>query len=323
MQEICSSKMKKTSNCKLTDTYHGRALANHCCRVHKLLHWWIGLKACNVILARERLDRERRKKAENRQARAEAEHASQHGDVPPSFVALAPNSVLHDVDTGSHGSPMSSSAMLTPPESGESPTNGPRESTAANGGEPSQSSAFAAINGHHSQGTQQQQNITDRVWSRFPAGDPRIAIQQQLTAQHQQQLTAKHQSNIMGRQVAEQVAQLVGSFRIAESGREKVPQSNTSVPYRGLDYDSLRALRAYIYNEETGAHVEEEALLDRLERVWRECVRADSEKLLEDLASFVVRERAFLTWIELKRHMAAFERAEKRMSTYQSLRTTY
>jgi hypothetical protein len=127
----------------------------------------------------------------------------------------------------------------------------------------------------------------------------------------------------MGRQVAEQVAQLVGSFRIAESGREKVPQSNTSVPYRGLDYDSLRALRAYIFNEETGAHVEEEALLDRLERVWRECVRADSEKLLEDLASFVVRERAFLTWIELKRHMAAFERAEKRMSTYQSLRTTY
>jgi hypothetical protein len=284
------------------------------------LHWWIGLKACNVILARERLDRERRKKAENRQARAEAEHVSQHGEAPASFVALAPNSVLHDVDTGSRGSPMSSSAMLTPPESGESPTVGPREVatfTAVNGGDPSYSGSkpFGAMIAQSSQAAQQQ-NIAEGVWSRFPAGDmngSRGPAESKATVQ--QQLFAE-QSAVVGRQVTEKVAQLVGSFRIAEGGLEKVPQTNISVPYRGLDYDTLRALRAYIYNEETGTHVEEEALLDRLERVWRECVRADSEKLLEDLASFIVRERAFLTWIELRRHMAAFERAERRALTH-------
>lgn len=276
------------------------------------MHWWIGLKACNVILARERLDRERRKKAENRQARAEAEHAIQHGEVPASFVALAPNSVLHDVETGSRGSPMSSSAMLTPPESGESPTVGPREAgfNAVNGGD-SSTKGFGASNAHSSQAAQQQ-NIADGVWSRLPVGDmngsrgpvdSKAAVQQQILLE---------QSAAAGRQVTEKVAQLVGSFRIAEAGIEKVPQTTTSVPYRGLDYDTLRALRAYIYNEETGADLEEEALLDRLERIWRECVRADSEKLLEDLTSFIVRERAFLTWIELRRHMAAFERAERR-----------
>jgi hypothetical protein len=304
-----------------------RAMADDYYRIHKLLHWWIGLKACNVILARERLDRERRKKAENRQARAEAEHAIQHGEAPASFVALAPNSVLHDVDTGSRGSPMSSSAMLTPPESGESPIVGPREGHSfftVNGGDSSHAGASGfTINSRPSQNGQQHQNIVDGVWSRFAPseGGPRgtnssrpvtnaqpveskVAVQQQISVA--EQAAAE-------RQITENVAQLVAGFRSKDLGPEKVPQFSTSIPYRGLEYDTLRALRSYIYNEERGARIEEEGLLNHLERIWREDVRADSEKLLENVPVFIARERAFLTWIELKRHMSAFERAEQRM----------
>ncbi|KAF2026175.1 hypothetical protein EK21DRAFT_116071 [Setomelanomma holmii] len=287
--------------------------------IHKLLHWWIGLKACNVILARERLDRERRKKAETRQARADAEQASQHGDAPASFVALAPNSVLHDIDTGSRDSPMSSSAMLTPPESGESPVVGPREGAgfmAVNGG--------GAVNAHPSHAGQQQ-NIVDGVWSRFAAGerngsgeagppwhsrndqpaDKKAAVQQQIALSEQAAVE---------RQITENVAQLVAGFR-EHAIPEKVPKPGISIPYRGLDHDSLRALRWYCYNEETGVHIDEEGLLSRLERTWREGVRADTEKLMENVPVFVARERAFLTWIELKRHVAAFDRAEKRWAS--------
>jgi hypothetical protein len=313
-------------------------LAYYHYRIHKLLHWWIGLKACNVILARERLDRERRKKAENRQARAEAEHAIQHGEAPASFVALAPNSVLHDVDTGSRGSPMSSSAMLTPPESGESPITGPREGHgyfAVNGGDASHvgSNTFITANTHPSQTGQQQQhhqNIADGVWSRFATSErsgsrganssrPVTNAQPVETKAVAQQQVSIAEQAAAERQITENVAQLVAGFRSSDLGPEKVPQSSISIPYRGLDYDTLRALRSYVYNEEAGGRIEEEWLLNRLERIWREEVRADSEKLLENVAVFFARERALLTWIELKRHMSAFERAEQRTLPYFSL----
>lgn len=288
------------------------------------MHWWIGLKACNVILARERLDRERRKKAENRQARAEAEHNSLNGEGPASFVALAPNSVLHDVDTGSRGSPMSSSAMLTPPESGESPVVGPREGAGfavINSGVSSHAAGpFNAVNAHAPQNGQHQ-NIAEGVWSRLAPGD-RNGIRStngSWPATNGQPVDDNAAVQILAeraaaeRQITESVAQLVAGFRTGDVGPEKVPPSGASIPYRGLDYDSLRALRSYIYNEEGVVRVDEEVLLNRLERIWRELVRGDSQKMLENVPVFIARERALLTWIELKRHMAAFERAEQRM----------
>ncbi|KAL5120727.1 hypothetical protein ACEQ8H_001476 [Pleosporales sp. CAS-2024a] len=327
--------------------------------IHKLLHWWIGLKACNVILARERLDRERRKKAENRQARAEAEHNSLNGDTPASFVALAPNSVLHDVDAGSRGSPMSSSAMLTPPESGESPGVGSREGasfSAMNSGGASHTGAFSLVNAQASQVGQQQQhqqhqqyqhqqqqqqhqhqhqhqqqqqqhhqhqhhhhhqhhqNISEGVWNRLGAGGDRNGSWAGQIGQPTDSKTRAEQA-AAERQITESVAQLVAGFPTGEVAAEKVPQAGTSVAYRGLDYDSLRALRSYIYQEEGDVRVEEEVLLSRLERIWRELVRADLDKMLENLPVFIARERALLTWIELKRHMAAFERAEQRWAS--------
>lgn len=198
---------------------------------------------------------------------------------------------------------MSSSAMLTPPESGESPIVGPREGT-----------AFAAINGGDpSYGAAQHNGHVTESWNRHPQSDRSAPRGANLQADGKPSAVALAEQAAAERQITESVAQLVAGFRSGGSEPEKVPQSGTSIPYRGLDYESLRALRSYIYNEEGGARVDEDALLNRLEKIWRELVRADSQKMLENVPVFIARERALLTWIELKRHMAAFERAEKRM----------
>ncbi|KAF2852312.1 hypothetical protein T440DRAFT_39761 [Plenodomus tracheiphilus IPT5] len=295
--------------------------------VHKLLHWWIGLKACNVILARERLDRERRKKAENRQARAEAELAGQNeGGTPASFVALAPNSVLHDADTASRGSPMSSSAMLTPPESGESPIVGPREgptfTTVNNGPHPTNgNAAFTNTDPQHQHSGQQPRYVVGEVWNRLASGTSRESSAMPVNknqvpapdtkAAAQQQIADANQAAI-DRQISVEVAKLVASFRTPDAATEEIPQPTNSIPYRGLDEESLRALRRYIYEEERGIQVNEEALLNRLELAWREGVRADYQKMVENIPVFIARERAILTWFELRRHLAALERAGER-----------
>ncbi|CAN9183570.1 unnamed protein product [Alternaria alternata] len=301
--------------------------------IHKLLHWWIGLKACNVILARERLDRERRKKAENRQARADAEFSGQQeGGTPASFVALAPNSVLHDGDTASRGSPMSSSAMLTPPESGESPTIGPREGagfTALNGSAHATNgnAAFTSTKTHEQQVSQQPNSIVEGVWNKLAAEASKSRYLSTLSgpaptqAAHSTETKAAVQQQIANatqaaadRQISVQMAALVASFRSDDGVPEELPQPNNSISYRGLDYDGLRALRQYIYGEERGISMDEEALLNQLERTWREGVRADYNRIIENIPVFIARERAFLTWVELKRHLSALLRANDRWS---------
>jgi hypothetical protein len=293
-------------------------------RIRKLLHWWIGLKACNVILARERLDRERRKKAENRQARQDAElSGQQEGGTPASFVALAPNSVLHDADTGSRGSPMSSSAMLTPPESGESPTVGLREGpvfTAIGGGSHTTSSnANTASTAQSSRAEQQQpQSLVKNIWNKLGTDSlPTQSVATPIRPAHpvdskaalEQQLVSANQA----RQISVEVAKLVDSFRSDDAVTEDITQPNNSISYRGLDPEGLRALRQYIYGEESGVQLDEEALLNRLEKTWREGVRADYYKIHDNIPVFIARERAFLTWMELKRHLAALQRANERM----------
>jgi hypothetical protein len=130
----------------------------------------------------------------------------------------------------------------------------------------------------------------------------------------QLQITNANQAAV-DKQISVEVAKLVASFPSDDVASEEVPQSNNSAPYRGLDYDGLRALRQYIYGEERGVQLNEEALLDVLEKTWREGVRADYYKMIENIPVFIARERAFLTWIELKRHLAALQRANERMSS--------
>lgn len=294
--------------------------------LHKLLHWWIGLKACNVILARERLDRERRKKAESRQARVEADFLGQNDcGTPASFVALAPHSIFHDPDTASCGSPMSSSAMLTPPESGESPIGGPPEgpsfttnsgSHATNG-----NAAFMSMDPYHRHAAQQPRYVVGEIWHRLasrtsqensalPAYGYQVPKPESKAAVHQQIADANQAA--VDRQISMEVAKLVASFRTPDAAREEIPQPTNSIPYRGLDEETIRALRRYVYEEESGIQVDEEMLLNRLELAWREGVRADYHRMVENFPVFIASERAILTWFELRRHLAALERAGER-----------
>lgn len=280
-------------------------------------------------MARERLDRERKKKEENRKARAEAEfngqNATGEGSTPASFVALAPVSVFQ-AETASRGSPISSTAMLTPPEPGGSPTAGSREGLgymSVKVGAPSDN----GIPRTSVPNDQSAHKVVEGVWDRLAAregstsqqptsswraananapqsADSKIAIQQQIAQ-------AKQANN--DKLISIEVAKLVASFRSDDAASEDVPQPNASVPYRGLDYDSLRALRSLIYNEECSVQWDEETLLNRLEKAWREGVRADYDKMVENIPVFIGRERAILTWIELRRHLAALDRADRRM----------
>lgn len=259
-----------------------------------LLHWWIGLKGCNVILARERLEREKKKKEEDRKARAEAElsglTANGETGLRTSFVPLIPNVLL--AEKASHGS-----AMSTPPDSGESPPADPRDgpvSVPANGASQIQSG-------------QQPQHAVESVWNRVVGSQPADS-----NAWSQQHVPIAVQQLDIDRKVSHELARIAMSFRSDSTVIEEMPQQRNSIPYRGLDYDSLRALRSYIYGEEGGQPWDEEALLDRLEQMWRDGVRADFDKIVDNIPVFIARERAFLTWIELKRHMAALERADKR-----------
>ncbi|KAF2133498.1 hypothetical protein P153DRAFT_308411 [Dothidotthia symphoricarpi CBS 119687] len=268
--------------------------------IHMLLHWWIGLKGCNVILARERLEREKKKKEEDRKARAEAELSGQstNGETlaRTSFVPLVPN--VLQADKASYGS-----AMSTPPESGESP---PADYHDQDG------PGFTYVSGtNQSQGVQQPQNIVEGIWSRALAGSQTV----DHDARSQQHIAIAQQQVDVDRKVSHELAKIATSFRSDDTVVEDMPQQRNSVPYRGLDYDSLRALRSYIYGEEGSAQWDEEVLLNRLEQMWRDGVRADFDKIVDNIPVFIARERAFLTWIELKRHMAALERADKRWRT--------
>jgi hypothetical protein len=224
--------------------------------------------------------------------------------------------------------------MLTPPESGESPTIGPREGggfTAVNGSghATNGNAAFTSARTHEQQVpqqvSQQHHNIVEGVWNKLAAEANKSRHLNMLTgpasnhATHPTETTAAVQQQIENatqaaadRQVSVQMAALVASFRSDDGVPEELPQPNNSIPYRGLDYDGLRALRQYIYGEERGVSMDEEALLNQLERTWREGVRADYNKMIENIPVFIARERAFLTWVELKRHLAALLRANER-----------
>lgn len=224
--------------------------------------------------------------------------------------------------------------MLTPPESGESPVVGPREGpgfTIINGGlhATSGNAAFTTTEPDRMHATQQPRHNVENMWNSLAdrvsressirpvhghqahAPDTKAAVQQQIADANQA---------AVDRQISVEVAKLVASFRTPDASTEEIPQPTNSIPYHGLDDESLREFRQYIYKEEYGAQIEEEALLNRLELAWREGVRADYHKMVEHLSVFMARERAILTWFELKRHLAALERAGERMFPAISLR---
>ncbi|CAI6340129.1 unnamed protein product [Periconia digitata] len=333
--------------------------------IRRLLHWWLGMKAINVILARERLDRERKKKEDNKKARIDFDPQ----DTPSSsFVALAPNSAIplmptlntnlepprhmqfYQVENLSRDSPISTT-MVTPTDSNGSPIVAARGSMGngdANGSHLNQgTSTNGYANGHangHANGTLTANGLNGHAegqwgvngsrngstssqaassWSMAHASQPaavdrrRSSLATEITSQPPPATSA---SSAAVRQFAADMSQLVAtttSFRVAASENhipsgEEGARSATNEPYRGLDEDTLQALRAYIYHEETSVQWDEEALLLRIETIWRTGVRSDRNIIMDNLQAFVARERALLTWIELKRHLADLDRADKR-----------
>jgi hypothetical protein len=323
------------------------------------------MKAINVILARERLDRERKKKEENKRARLELD-SPQDGVAAP-FAPLAPNAgaptlntnvapmvpgepsrrmQIYQVENLSRGSPISTS-VYTPPESSDSPVV-PGRGSFGNG----EGGHLTAVNANPGQATPVQ-SVIEGVWDRLATGGmagsrngsissqpainagawPAVSAAAQATERRRSSLATEIKfqpasqaatnaplSNM--RQLSADISKLVSDLtRTSDNTNGQAASGTGSLtaaedglrgPYGGLDEDVLRALRAYIYREDTGVTWEEEPLLSRLEAAWRSGVRSDDKIMLENVPVFIARERAFLTWIELKRHLADLDRADKR-----------
>jgi hypothetical protein len=81
-----------------------------------------------------------------------------------------------------------------------------------------------------------------------------------------------------------------------------------------LDPETLKAFRSYIYPSEEGPKWDEAILLRRLETAWRNKMRAGHNHAVGSVARFVARDRAFLTWIEIRRHLTDLHRSDERTS---------
>ncbi|KAF2000130.1 hypothetical protein P154DRAFT_492731 [Amniculicola lignicola CBS 123094] len=207
------------------DLYYEEAEDRKLIRI--LLHWWLGMKACNAIVARVRMARERKKREETKKARAEGESPQ---DIAPAMpgdrVAGPEHSATPDLDPGP-SKPSTSPAAQTVQQ------------------------AFAGL------------------------GD------------------------------------LAANFMVDDAGPYRTVANGMG---RGLDADTLRAFRAYLYPGENDMLPDEDTLLRRLEMAWRNGVRPGVRSSRENPALFAAIDGAFLTWLELRRHLAELLRVEKRWS---------
>jgi hypothetical protein len=289
----------------------------------------IGLKACNVILARDRLERERRKKEERLRVRDDEaspresnphvaiapanhpglKHESSFEDrrsaTPSSFAHPPRHAQLSRLDT-SFGQTISLRSASTPLSGGSS-----IYSVHGAGHSASVHSTERDLGGSRrpstlSQSIQSHANVD--VSNACRMGIAPIPSLQQLGSELDRLV-----SNFLVENSASANANVHAhaSFTPRQSGlRQEEPSKQPN--RRGLEPKVLGAFRSYIYPEETGARWDENLLLRTLETAWRDDVRAHNRSL-GDTSLFVARDRAFLTWIELRRHLADLERADKRM----------
>ncbi|KAF2712659.1 hypothetical protein K504DRAFT_499742 [Pleomassaria siparia CBS 279.74] len=295
--------------------------------IQMLLHWWIGLKACNVILARERLDRERRKKEYDRKAMVDRDSPREMAAL--TFVSLAPtpdapttastpegskslplppatqasrHAQAFRFDASSRGSSMSPAVQT--PASSESPTMHARSILQGNG------IHYLSRDANGTTGT-----------SAVP-----LAAKGGLVSNHAiKRETNGHYTSSQPdlRKLNLELGNLVSNFLLEDGPQERAsPITPQSAPgetarygggvYRGLDADTYRALRAYVYAETSEVQPDEERLLRRLETAWREGVRTSRNLILPSTPLFIAMDRTFLTWIEIRRHLSDLERADKR-----------
>jgi hypothetical protein len=291
--------------------------------IKMLLHWWIGLKACNVILARERLDRERKKKEGNKKA-MDTDNNSPRDTAPQTFVLLAPTpnappTSIVEVSKGvpllplTHASRHAQAFRLDTPSRGSLMS--PKVHTLAS----SKSPTMHAWSLHRGNGSQRASRDMSDVSAIPPVnGGPNHVLPVGTNGYY----NINYQSPSNLRKLNLELGSFVSNF-LLKDGPQGRASSNTSqtglgdtprnerIP-RGLDFETLLAFRAYIYQEVCEVQWDEEYLLRRLECAWRDGVRTDRSFSLGSTPLFVALDRTFLTWIELRRHLADLERADRR-----------
>ncbi|KAF2727427.1 hypothetical protein EJ04DRAFT_505727 [Polyplosphaeria fusca] len=253
--------------------------------IRVLLHWWMGQKAFNVILARERMDRERKKKEMLRKARAQDEGTllertqSPRPQPLPQLQNERPHTII--ITEFSSKNTIQQVPATTLP--------------AANG--------FTPINSSNSQPVVASSQTSATA---VPALAP-TSIPFHPASERRNLDLGNFVSNFLADQVSPANSQ--GPPR---SASPMTPQSGAGESnHAGLDADTLRAFRRYIYYDEEGPECEEELLLHRLEKAWRDIVRTSKKAALGNAKLFAARDRAFLTWLELRRHLAELDRIHK------------
>jgi hypothetical protein len=291
--------------------------------IKMLLHWWIGLKACNVILARERLDRERKKKEENKKAMA-TDNDSPRDTAPLTFVSLAPTpdvppTSIVEAPKGVQLLPLTHASRHAQAFRLDTPSRGSSMSPAVHTPASSESPTMHTQSLHHGNGSQRASRDMSGSLAIPPLnGGPNHT----LSADTNGYYNRSHPSQPDLRKLSFELGNLVSNFLLEDGTQGRAspvtPQSgpgdtprNETTP-RGLDLETLHAFRAYIYREVYEVQWDEEYLLRRLESAWRDGVRTDRNFSLESTPLFVALDRTFLTWIELRRHLADLECADRR-----------
>ncbi|KAF2743107.1 hypothetical protein M011DRAFT_461907 [Sporormia fimetaria CBS 119925] len=282
-----------------------------------LLHWWIGLKACNVLLARDRLDRERKKKSQRSRHRVVVlgtfEDASGREPAPPS-VPIAPAAVRPDFTPHAlYGRPAQYAQALRLDTSYSSPAS-PLSGTPLHSNDSPVIPVYGASGEGHSIGRDlggSRGGSTTGTLSHSLAGHMGADSSATLP-----RITPPVTGLPSVQQLGAEIGSLVSHFLEDSSTGERwpTPGSYGGQLQQALDAETLQAFRSYIYPSERGPKWDEQMLLRRLETAWRDKVRNwhKGTAAAGNAASFAACDRAFLTWIELRRHLADLEQANER-----------
>ncbi|KAF2473172.1 uncharacterized protein BDR25DRAFT_341325 [Lindgomyces ingoldianus] len=260
--------------------------------IRVLLHWWIGQKASNVIFARERYARKRRERNEDSVGNlsndtvgellnnSEISTGVATTSTPSPHLALGsevqtPIQVLQDQGRSTSCSP--SLASDSPPISRHSPN--PNEHGPPIG--------YNSLTLRERNNAPTHVNTLSQMDSRQAASD-----------------LAAFASNLF---LDDREVQNVHEHGLAVNAIPQTESHNDHARFggnpalRSLDTETLQALRTYVYPSEAGQQMDEDLLLLRLEKAWRDIARTNYNRLLHSPILFAARDEAFLTWIEIRR----------------------
>ncbi|KAF2281517.1 uncharacterized protein EI97DRAFT_31616 [Westerdykella ornata] len=293
-------------------------------QIRALLHWWTGIKACNRLLARERTGRDRKKKQERLRLRDEDGTARELSAV---FPIVSSGGVLIAPAGRSETVPLSYTASARHAQALRLDTTYSNPASPMSG-TPLHSNDSPVVAGY---------GVGSDSFYTFPARDVNGPPRQGRTLSpplahhlgHETTVRPHRSTPPISRppslhQLRAEIGSLVSNFLeddnnpragqdAALASRDGEAQQRSDGQGQALDAETLQAFRVYITTHEVGPGWDQAVLLRRLERAWRDKIRA-RQKGPEgaNAALFAAQDGAFLTWIELKRHIADLIEAGKR-----------